>query len=224
MAPEPMTRRIAIVDHGLGNLFSVLNACEQVGLNALITADPDLIMSSDAVILPGVGAFGDAMERLKRLGLIAPIRDYASSGKPLMGICLGFQLFFTEGHEFGHHTGLDLIPGSVERLEGTEEGGLTLKIPQVGWNSILPPAGAPGPAHWTGTLLEGQPEGSYFYFVHSFFAKPADAQCTLSITRYGGIEFCSSASRGQIFGCQFHPERSGPSGLRIYQRLAASLK
>jgi len=221
--PTP-ARRAVIVDHGLGNLFSVLHACEQVGLNAEISADRAKIMASDALILPGVGAFGDAMERLERLDLIAPIRDFASSGKPMMGICLGFQLFFTESHEFGLNRGLDLIPGSVERLDHPMENDRRLKVPQVGWNTIHTPAGAAATALWAGTPLEGQSEGAYFYFVHSYIARPADGSCILTVTRYGGIDFCSSARRNAVFGCQFHPERSGPAGLAMYQRLADSIR
>jgi glutamine amidotransferase len=202
--------RVAIVDYGMGNLFSVQQACRQVGLNAVMTAEPSGVLEADAVILPGVGAFGDAMAELARCDLIHPLRDLAASGKPLLCICLGMQLLMSESHEFGRHKGLNLIEGEVVRLTGR-------KVPQVGWNRIWPTAHA----SWEGTWLAGVPEGAFLYFVHSFYVRPVHAQCVLSTTRYGTVEFASSVRWRNVFACQFHPERSGPAGLAIYEQFAA---
>jgi len=209
--PEPAAR-VAIVDYGMGNLFSVQQALAHVGLEATITAEAGRLMSADAVILPGVGAFGDAMAELTRRDLVTPLREAVASGKPVVGICLGMQLLMSESLEFGRHRGLGFIEGDVVRLTGP-------KVPQVGWNRIwLVDRGS-----WDGTLLEGLPEGAYFYFVHSFYVRPMEAALTLSTTRYGSVEFCSSLRRGNVFACQFHPERSGPAGLALYRNLATQI-
>ena len=209
--------RVAIVDYGMGNLFSVQRACEQVGLQAAITASPDEVFAADAAILPGVGAFGDAMAELTRLGLADAVKTLVAAGKPFMGICLGMQLVMTESVEFGRHKGLGLVEGDVVRFESPRRGTQVLKVPEVGWNRIAP---APG-VSWDGSCLEGLPDGAFMYFVHSFYAKPADPSVVLSVSRYGHLEFCSSLRRGNLFACQFHPERSGPQGLHIYRAFAA---
>ena len=222
--------RVAIVDYGMGNLFSVKHACDQVGLPAEITSGTEEVLAADAVILPGVGAFGDAMETLSRMGVAQAIVDFAASGKPLVGVCLGMQLLMTESHEFGLHEGLGIIEGDVVRLELSTEGARSLKVPEVGWNQINAAEGAeygngagPEGSPWPGTLLQGLPDGEYMYFVHSFYARPKDPSVVLSTTRYGHIEFCSSLRVGNVFACQFHPERSGPQGLRIYRNLRTLL-
>lgn len=213
---EGSWRQIAIVDYGMGNLFSVKHACESVGLNASITASRQEILTADAVILPGVGAFGDAMATLDRLQLVDVLRQVAASGKPLVGICLGMQLLMTRSYEFGCHQGLGIVEGEVVRFQGSAEGSARLKVPQVGWNHIY----GTGNASWQTSFLDGLEDREFMYFVHSFYAKPADTTLILSKTRYGFIEFCSSLNQGNVFACQFHPERSGPQGLRIYQNLA----
>lgn len=212
--------RVAIVDYGMGNLFSVQQACAQEGLEVVIAKDAGGLLQADAVILPGVGAFGDAMETLKRLDLVGALKDIAASGKPLVGICLGMQLLMRESHEFGRYQGLNLIEGDVVRLQvSTNQRGQTIKVPEVGWNPVWPVR----QETWAGSLLEGVPAGACMYFVHSYYVRPADAALTLSTTTYGPITYCSSLQRGNIFGCQFHPERSGPVGLTIYRNLAARL-
>ena len=224
--PNTASPRIAIVDYGMGNLFSVQQACETAGLGVIITSSRVEISAADGVVLPGVGAFGVAMETLNRLDLVSALRDYAASGKPLLGICLGMQLLMTESQEFGVHRGLGIVDGEVVRLEEAEEGGRRLKIPQVGWNRIHSPCpdGLGGPENWRGTPLQGLSDGEFMYFVHSFHAEPQDNSGVLSTTQYGPGEFCSSFTYGSIAACQFHPERSGPKGLQIYQNLARMIR
>lgn len=207
----------AIVDYGMGNLFSVLKACESTGLSAKITASPKEIVQAPGVILPGVGAFGDAMAALRERGLVEPLRE-AAANKPFLGICLGLQLLMSKSFEFGEHEGLGLIEGDVLRLR--QGNGDSLKVPQIGWNRI-----------WAGEkkrldhpLLEGISEGDHLYFVHSFYVKPTDAGVVLARTQYGENDFCSVLARGRLLACQFHPERSGKKGLRIYRNFAKMLR
>jgi glutamine amidotransferase len=218
--------KIAIVDHGLGNLYSVKHACMHVGLDATITSSKSDILSADAVILPGVGAFGDAMNTLHRLDLVSVLREIAASSKPLIGICLGVQLLMSESYEFGRHKGLGIVEGAVVHFDNPKEEEKTLKVPQIGWSRIRKPA-ANGNADqdlWVGTPLDGTPDGEYMYFVHSYIVQPQDSSVVLSTSRYGHIEFCSSLRLGNVFACQFHPERSGVQGLEIYRNLARQLQ
>ena len=221
---------VAIVDYGMGNLFSVRQACHWAGLEASITSSPAVISAAKAIILPGVGAFGVAMDNLERLDLVGALRDFAHSGKPMIGICLGLQLLMTESQEFGRHPGLGVIDGEVIRLSEFDDSQHLFKVPHVGWNRIQAWAtdealdvGRSHPVPWRGTLLDGLPDGDHMYFTHSYYARPDDPNVGLSFTRYGQSEFCSSLISGNIFACQYHPERSGPSGLHIYRNLAASL-
>jgi glutamine amidotransferase len=220
MPDQPLD--VAIVDHSLGNLYSVKHACGHVGLHAEITSSTEAIANARSVILPGVGAYGDAMATLHRLDLVSVLRDFAASGKPLIGICLGVQLLMTESFEFGHHQGLDLITGQVVPFDHPREGDRALKVPQIGWNRIC----RAGQARWEapGSLLNDIDDGEYMYFVHSYIVQPQDPDVILSTSRYGQIEFCSSLQRGNVFACQFHPERSSNAGLRMYQNLAAQIK
>ncbi|MBX3740908.1 MAG: imidazole glycerol phosphate synthase subunit HisH [Akkermansiaceae bacterium] len=214
---EPSVRA-AIVDYGLGNLFSVLHACRHSGIDAFITSSPKEIEAAEAVILPGVGAFADAMECLNRLDLSQPLRDYSQSGKPLFGICLGLQLLFSESEEFGSTKGLGIVPGSVKRLHDmTGADGRRLKIPHVGWNLAVPPGG--NAARWQGTPLEDIGTEAMMYFVHSFYVTPEDEQIILSKTTYGDQEFCSSIHKDRTFAFQFHPERSGEQGIQFYRKI-----
>ena len=209
--------RAAVVDYGLGNLFSVGQAAAWAGFDPEITSDRKIIASADAVILPGVGAYGDAMAMLRRLDLVQPLRDLAEAGRPLMGICLGLQLLFSESTEFGSHQGLGIIPGRVVKFEGLDAGA---KVPQVGWNAVRRPGRAGDSDPWQNTPLQGMADGQYMYFVHSYYARPDNPEVILSTTVYGGLEFCSSVRRGNVIAFQFHPERSGPAGLAIYRRAA----
>lgn len=236
--PKNLNTQVAIIDYGMGNLFSIKQACEYVGLTPVITSDKQDIEGSRALILPGVGAFGDAMDTLHRLDLVSVILDVANSNKPLLGICLGMQLLMSESPEFGLHSGLGIIEGEVAPLQtSAAEGPRALKVPQVGWNRIHAPSwnqeqkgygetvelGENLEPHWNSTLFHGLTDGDYMYFVHSFFVQPSDADVVVSTTQYGTNRFCSSLRRQNVFGCQFHPERSGLKGLHIYRNLARLL-
>jgi len=203
------TIKTVIVDYGMGNLRSVEKALEAVGGCPLISGDPETVRNADRLILPGVGAFGDAMENLKRRGLDSAIRHAVKRGKPLLGLCLGLQLLFTRSEEFGSHDGLDLIPGSVLKID--EPG---LRVPHVGWNQIE--GTSPNP------LLEGIPEGNYFYFVHSFYVQPDKPEDVLRWTSYGQ-RFCSIACRDKVWGAQFHPEKSQEVGKQLLHNFLAIL-
>jgi glutamine amidotransferase len=202
------SHEIVIIDYGMGNLRSVEKALSAVGGSPGISGDPELVRKSARLILPGVGAFGDAMINLKQTGLDAAIRDAVTGGTPLLGLCLGLELLFSESEEFGRHEGLGLIPGNVRRFEQPN-----LRVPHVGWNQIESLRADP--------LLEGLGEGSYFYFVHSFFVEPARSEDALAWTDYGRV-FCSIARRENVWGAQFHPEKSQEAGkvlLRNFLRL-----
>ena len=230
MRPEGGTAKVAVVDYGLGNLFSVKHACHHAGLEAVISSSVREIEKADGVILPGVGSFGDAMASLRRLDLVSPLRDAAASRKPLVGICLGMQLLLSESYTSGRNRGLGIIQGEVVRIENEKTGGPATKVPHVGWNRILAQAGgmsdriSPRGEPWEGTLLSGLREGEFMYFVHSYYPLPADEGLVLSVTPYGGMRFCSSLRKGNVFASQFHPERSGPRGLQIYRNLAEMIE
>lgn len=190
---------IAIIDYGMGNLHSVSKAVERLGYEALVTADAKEIMDADGAILPGVGAFGDAMQNLRNTGLEEVTKFYAESGKPLLGICLGMQLLFAESEEYGRHEGLGLLPGTVVRFQGD------YKVPHMGWNKLSFRQASP--------LFEGLEEG-HVYFVHSFHAKPGRSEDLLATTDYHQ-QVTAIVGRGNVFGMQFHPEKSGDLGMRL---------
>lgn len=192
---------IAIVDYGMGNLRSVQKAIERVGGQAVITAEAEVLKAAWGVILPGVGAFGDAMQNLHERHLVEPLRRESAAGKPLLGICLGMQLLFDESEEMGHHQGLGLLPGRVVRFASAH-----LRVPHVGWNQLHIRRQSP--------LLARVPDGSYAYFVHSYYVLPADEAIVLATTDYG-LEFASVVGRDNLFATQFHPEKSQEVGLRI---------
>jgi glutamine amidotransferase len=205
------------VDYGLGNLFSVQRALHRVGSpNPIISNQKGDVESAGYLILPGVGAFGDGMNNLRRLGLVPIINDYAASGRPLLGVCLGMQLIMTESEEFGHHKGLDLLPGRVRLLRpGSDR---RFKVPHIGWNSLLPPHREVDPEQaWQGTILSEIPNDSFMYFVHSYVVAPDDPAINIASTRYGEDEYCSVLKSGNITAAQFHPELSGEDGLSIYR-------
>lgn len=208
---------IIIIDYGLGNLHSLAKALAHVGVTPAFTQTPDAIASADAVFLPGVGAFGEGMAELSRRGFVAPLKEYASSGKPLFGICLGMQFLFEYSEEFGTHQGLGLLSGGVKKIVPRDE---QCKIPHIGWNELRFP---PGRASWSNTILDGIPERSQTYFVHSYAAKASDASDAIANTEYCGAVFASVVERGGIAGTQFHPEKSGETGLRILKNFLAKI-
>lgn len=211
---------ITVVDYGMGNLFSIQQAFIHLGARVEITSERKKILNADMVVLPGVGAFADAMNMLKRLDLISVLQDLAGLSIPLIGICLGMQLLLSRGYEFGNHKGLDLIPGEVVPLSKSQR--KLLKVPHVGWNRIYKPESL-ALVGWENTPLQNIEENEFMYFVHSFYAVPEKRDVCLSMTRYGEFEFCSSLQYKNIFGCQFHPERSGKQGLYLYRNLLRNI-
>jgi len=193
---------IALIDYGIGNIRSVEKALRHLGAPVRITRDPDEIRSADRIVFPGVGAFGDGMEAVRRLGLETPLREAIDAGTPFLGICLGMQLLFQVSEEMGEHQGLGIFPGRVVRFSE----GMGLKVPQIGWNQLHRQRPHP--------LLEGVPDGAYVYFVHSYYCRPADPSLVLATTDYG-LEYASVVGQGHVFGLQFHPEKSQAVGLRI---------
>lgn len=218
MSEKRQPKQAAIIDYGMGNLFSVQRICEHVGFLPILTKDIKTILAADIVILPGVGAFGDAMRNLVILDLIQPLRDVAVSGKPIVGICLGLQLLMSESEEFGKNKGLDIFQGTVAKFPGFHEDGTFRKVPQVGWNRIFAPNETQTKL-WERTPLKGVSQGEYVYFVHSYYVIPQDKSVTLSTSNYDGVEYCSSIKKGNIFACQFHPEKSSTVGLQIYKNI-----
>ena len=194
---------IAILDYGAGNLRSVARALEVVGARPVVTHDPAQIAAADGLIVPGQGSAVDAMRRLERLGLVGPLLDYARSGRWVLGVCLGEQIIFDSSEEGGGVRCLGLVAGTCRRLPG----GDGRKVPHMGWNSVRQRAAHP--------LLEGIPDASYFYFVHSYYVDPAEPEVVVGETEYG-VKFASIVARGNVFATQFHPEKSADFGLQIY--------
>ena len=200
---------IAIVDYGVGNLFSLSSSLKTLGLETEITRDADKLRAADRIILPGVGAFGDARAKLDATGLV-PVIQAEAARKPLLGICLGMQLLFDRGFEYGEHPGLGLVPGQVVDLHGALED-KTLKVPHMGWNSLQIVKDDP--------LFRYVENGEYVYYVHSFYA----ANClpsTLATSRYGNVDVTGVVRNGNVWGTQFHPEKSGDTGLRLLRAFA----
>ena len=198
---------IAIIDYGLGNLFSLQRAFQRLGADAVISGDPETLKRAVRLVLPGVGAFGDGMEGLRSRGLVPVIESYAREGRPLLGICLGMQLLMSESEEFGLHKGLGLIEGRVVRFP-EPKAPERYKIPNIGW-CRLQAAGS----SWKGTILDGVKDRESAYFVHSYRVIPQKSENCLALTRYAGIEYCSVIRHLSVTGTQFHPEKSGPAGL-----------
>lgn len=200
---------IAIVDYGVGNLFSLRSSLRALGAETEVTRDPERLRSAGRIILPGVGAFGDAREKLDGTGLVPVLREEAAR-KPLLGICLGMQLLFDRSFEYGEHPGLGLVPGQVVSLREDLEDG-ALKVPHMGWNSL--------------DILRDDPlfryfeNGEYVYYVHSFYARDCDAS-TLGTSRYGNVSVTGAVRCGNVWGAQFHPEKSGDAGLRLLRAFA----
>jgi glutamine amidotransferase len=192
---------IAIIDYGAGNLRSVVNAVSKLGYSAKVTSSPGDLLNARAVILPGVGAAPDTMENLKRLGLVGPIQRSIAEGRPFLGVCIGLQILFAGTEEGGWHKCLDIIPGRVRKLPPG------LKIPHMGWNQVKQRVWHP--------IFDGIPDGANFYFVHSYYVEPDDKSLVAGETEYG-IPICSVIARGNLVATQFHPEKSGEVGLKMY--------
>ncbi len=195
---------ITIVDYQMGNLRSVQKAIERVGGEAKISSDPDEIAAAEKLILPGVGAFGDAMSELRRRDLDQPIRDFIDSGRPFLGICLGLQLLFQRGYEHGQHEGLGVLAGEVVRFDLPSR----YKVPHMGWNTVTKRANPP--------ILNSTPDGTHFYFVHSYYVVPSDQSVIALESDYGG-KFCAMVHRENLYATQFHPEKSQAQGLNLLQ-------
>lgn len=204
---------VVILDYQLGNVFSIVQACQFWGINAKLSNQKSDLMAADAVILPGVGAFGDAMSNLHRLDLVSPLRDKIAAGTPLMGICLGLQLLFTESEEFGNHKGLGFIDGSVRRFQPSAQYP-SMRVPHIGWNKILRPSER---TQWHNSPL-AQQHDNFMYFIHSYHAQPQQTKDILAVTQYYDSTFCSAIKKGNIFATQFHPEKSGQAGIEIFRQ------
>ena len=203
--------KITIIDYGMGNLRSVQKAFEQVGCNAVVTADPALAARAEKLVLPGVGAFRDCMRHLEQGGFVAPIRAHIAAGKPFLGICVGMQLLMSDSVEFGHYEGLDIIPGHVLRFPDNmtvnEE---KLKVPHMGWNRLHIQRPSP--------LFKGIDDGVHVYFVHSYYEQPDDPSAVAATSDYG-IEFCAAVWRDNVMATQFHPEKSQAVGRKMLKNL-----
>lgn len=205
------TRKCVVVDYGLGNVFSVMQALRLLEVDVTLSSDPRTIRNADRVILPGVGAFGRAADRLRSEGLEQPILDFISTGRPFLGICVGMQLLMDIGSEFGEHRGLGLIAGRVDRIDLSDKAGNKLRVPLIGWHPLRPPGGRSHES-WSGTPLAALPRESAFYFVHSFAAQAISEVAKLAVTQHEGQEVVAAVRKDNVLGTQFHPERSGRSG------------
>jgi len=197
---------IAIIDYGVGNIFSLASSFEYIGAEAVLTADPDVIRSADRIVLPGVGAFGDAAKKLRESGMADIVLEQAKAGKPLLGICLGMQLLFEKSFEYGEHRGLGLIPGRVVTMEGVVPG--SYKVPHIGWNGLhFPKDKEKSP------IFKYLKEGDFVYFVHTYYG--TDCQASVIASCEYGAELTAAVARDNVFGVQFHPEKSGETGMKI---------
>ena len=203
-----MPPRIIIVDYGAGNLRSVARAVAHVGHEPLVTQDPHDVATADALIVPGVGAAADTMRNLREHGMVEPVREYIASGRPFFGVCMGQQALLTLSEEGGEHPCLDIIPGRVTKLPPG------LKVPHMGWNNVRQRTPHP--------IFEGIPDESYFYFLHSYYPKPDDDDVVIGETEYG-VTFASVLARDNVVATQFHPEKSGEMGLRMYGNFLAQV-
>ncbi|HKQ80459.1 MAG TPA: imidazole glycerol phosphate synthase subunit HisH [Blastocatellia bacterium] len=197
--------KIAIIDYGVGNLRSVEKAFTSQGIDATVTRDEKVLRDADKLVLLGVGAFGYAMESLRKLGFDRLVVEAANAGKPIIGLCVGLQMMFEEGHEFGAHRGLGLLPGRVVKFPAGA------RVPHVGWNQVELKQSHP--------VFHDLPDHSFFYFVHSYYVEPADPSCVIGETEYA-LSFASVCGRGNVIGVQFHPEKSQAAGLKLLNNFA----
>jgi glutamine amidotransferase len=210
------SKKVTIIDYQLGNLFSVKQACDTIGLTTKISSNKEDIQGADALILPGVGAFIEAMNNLKNFDLIGPIKKAVEMRVPLFGVCLGLQLLFTESEEFGSGQGLNLIPGLIKKFPASRDE-RKIKVPQIAWNQVYSHKKS-----WADTPLRELEEKEFMYFVHSYYVEPSSESSVLTKTNYEGVEYCSSILENNIFATQFHPEKSSEKGLSVYKNWAIS--
>ena len=203
---------VAVIDYGLGNLLSVRRGLEHCGATVTVTSDPNTILSAPRVILPGVGSFTHGMAELRSRGLDTVVREVAAQGSFLLGICLGMQMLLDESEEFGKTEGLGLIPGRVVPIPSTTINGHSQKIPHIGWSNLVLTKGS---ENWDGGLLQRVSPGEAVYFVHSFMAVPNNPNHCIANSLYGGVPVPAAIGRDNIYGCQFHPEKSGEVGLEV---------
>jgi glutamine amidotransferase len=209
---------VTLIDYGIGNLFSVQRALELCGAEVIVTSDPQQIEQAERLVLPGVGAFADGMKGLAERGIDLAVIAYARNGRPLLGICLGMQLLATVSEEFGNHNGLMIIPGRVVPVPATTADGRLHKVPHIGWAGLLRPERL---ANWDDTILTGLDEGEEVYLVHSYAVVPDDVAHRLANCDYDGQSICTAVRRGNVYGTQFHPEKSGQVGLRVLRNFCA---
>ena len=205
---------VAIINYGMSNMHSIQSACSKSGLSSVITADAEQIMGARVAILPGVGAFGKAMEHLAESGLANCILRFVQSGKPFVGICLGLQILFETSEEFGEHKGLGIIKGTVKKFKVNTCKNNRYPVPQIGWNRICQ-----NNSRWDNTLLCDNRGGDFMYFVHSYYVQPEDEKVVLATTTYGDLKYCSIIQHDNIFATQFHPEKSGEAGMKVYNNI-----
>jgi len=203
-------KNVTIIDYGIGNLKSVQNAFEHLGANVIIAKTPSQILEATSLVLLGVGSFSDGMKELTSRNFVLAIQEYAMSNRPLLGICLGMQLLFQSSEEFGEHSGLGIIPGLVKKIPNKTSEGSNVKVPHVTWSPLVTVN-----KKWSNTSLSGLIENDEMYFVHSFTAFPKDDDTRLADTYYCGNRISAVVQKGNVYGCQFHPERSGEKGLSV---------
>jgi len=207
-----MSNPVTIIDYGIGNMLSVVRAFEYCGAYVTVSESLDSVNEVERLVLPGVGAFANGMAELSARNLVEPIQAFAATGKPFLGICLGMQMMLDTSEEFGQSTGLGLIPGQVVAIPSYGIDGIPHKIPHIGWNELLRPV---HPGDWKGSILTQLSYGTPVYFVHSFMAVPENGDHRLADCHYDGQAICAAIRRDNIYGCQFHPEKSGEAGLAI---------
>ncbi len=207
-----MSKHITIVDYGIGNIFSVSRAFLNCGAVVEVTDNPKDIAKAKSIVLPGVGAFSKGMDGLRQRGLIDILRDFADTGRPMLGICLGMQMLFAESYEFGRHPGLGILEGKIVPIPNVNQLGKKLKIPHIGWAPLL---SVEDDLNWNNTFFQNIETGDEAYFVHSFMAIPEAKNEQLAIANYDDVRICAAVAKGNILGCQFHPEKSGDVGLKI---------
>lgn len=217
-----MTVSIAIADYGIGNLLSAQRAFAKVGADAKLVRDPDVLRKADRVVVPGVGAFADCVSALQASNLRDAVVEAVNTGKPVLGICVGMQMLFDASEEFGEHAGLGLIPGRVKKIPSIDGNGTSHKIPHIGWTPIAVPRETNTQDVWRNSILGDTEPLTGVYFVHSFTAWPENSAHRLADAEYGGQRIAAAVIRDNVSGTQFHPEKSGPDGLKIISRFVTS--